>query len=105
MSFLAASILLEILFLLALIRSSCFSWLMSHKVEDGSGSPPLEEVDGIVRCLRRIVYNSLEKISADSLSFWRITCVTSVSQYSSVGYEPSNAFVIANGREELESQV
>ena len=41
-SFLAASILLEILFLLALIRSSCFSWLMSHKVDAVS----LEEVDG-----------------------------------------------------------
>ena len=43
-SFLAASILLAILFLLALIRSSCFSWLTSHKVEAVSRSP-LEGVD------------------------------------------------------------
>ena len=42
-SFLAASILLEILFLLALIRSSCFSWLMSHKVD---AAVSLEEVNG-----------------------------------------------------------
>ena len=42
-SFFAASILLEILFLRALIRSSCFSSLMSHRVEAASGSPPWKE--------------------------------------------------------------
>ena len=42
-SFFAASILLEILFRRALIRSSCFSSLMSHRVEAASGSPPWKE--------------------------------------------------------------